>query len=119
MRFTMKSTVNTSLPDATTRFRVEIEHAVALIPGKVDVLERITKTGSIAQAGRTLGMSYQRVRSLVAGMNADFVEPLVLTPTGQRLLEIYRLIERDAECAVAKRLPLLVSLIRPEAGAGR
>lgn len=75
MRFTMKSTVNTSLPDATTRFRVEIEHAVALIPGKVDVLERIAKTGSIAQAGRTLGMSYQRVRSLVAGMNADFVEP--------------------------------------------
>ena len=37
----------------------------------------------------------------------------------KRVLEIYRLIERDAECAVAKRLPLLVSLIRPEAGAGR
>lgn len=128
----MKPTVKISLPDEKTRFRVEIKHAVAIGPGKADVLERIGATGSIAEAGRSLGMSYQRVWSLVAAMNADFVEPLVLkqrggttgggaqlTPTGQRVLEIYRLIERDAQRAVAKRLPLLVNLIRPEAGDGR
>jgi molybdate transport system regulatory protein len=31
-------------------------------------------------------------------------------------LEIYRFIERDAERAVAKRLPELLALIRPDAG---
>lgn len=128
----MKSTVKISLPDEKTRFRVEVKHAVAIGPGKADVLERIAGTGSLAEAGRSLGMSYQRVWSLVAAMNADFVEPLVLkqrggaagggaqlTATGARVLEIYRLIERDAQRAVSKRLPLLVGLIRPEAGAGR
>lgn len=132
MRSAMKSTVKISLPDNKTRFRVEIKHAVAIGPGKADVLQRIAETGSIAEAGRSLGMSYQRVWSLVAAMNLNFVEPLVLkqrggaagggaqlTPTGERVLEIYRLIERDAQRAVVKRLPLLVGLIRPEAGAGR
>lgn len=128
----MKSTVKISLPDEKTRFRVEIKHAVAIGPGKADVLQRIAETGSLAEAGRSLGMCYQRVWTLVAAMNADFVEPLVLkqrggaagggaqlAPTGERVLEICRLIERDAQRAVSKRLPLLVGLIRPEAGAGR
>jgi len=103
--------------------------AGAIGPGKADVLQRIAETGSLAKAGRSLGMSYQRVWSLVAAMNEDFVEPLVLkqrggaagggaqlTPTGEQVLKIYRLIESDAQRAVSKRLPLLVSLIRPEAG---
>lgn len=34
---------------------------------------------------------------------------------GERVLEIYRAVERDAEPAVAKRLPQLLSLIRPDA----
>ena len=77
---------------------------------------------------RAMGMSYQRVWSLVAAMNADFVAPLVLkqrggvagggaqlTPTGKRVLQIYRAIEHDAQRAVAKRLPQLLGFIRPEA----
>jgi molybdate transport system regulatory protein len=75
-------------------------------------------------------MSYQRAWTLVAAVNADFVEPLVmkqrggaagggarLTPLGARALAIYRSIERDAERAVARRLPQLLALIRPDAGA--
>ncbi|NUA29940.1 winged helix-turn-helix domain-containing protein [Cupriavidus basilensis] len=125
----MKPILSTSPLDEKTRFRVQIKHAVAIGPGKADVLEGIAETGSIAEAGRRLGMSYQRVWTLVAAMNADFVEPLVhkqrggvagggaqLTPTGVRVLEVYRAIERDAERAVAKRLPQLLSLIRPDAG---
>lgn len=127
----MKSTLSTSSLDARTRFRVQIKHAVAIGPGKADVLQAIAETGSIAEAGRRLGMSYQRVWSLVRAMNGDFVEPLVftqrggsagggagLTPTGHRVLTIYRSVEQDAERAVAKRLPQLLALIRPEAGAG-
>lgn len=125
----MKPTLSASPLDEKTRFRVQIKHAVAIGPGKADVLESVAQTGSLAEAGRRLGMSYQRVWSLVAAMNADFVEPLVLkrrggaagggahlTPTGERVLSVYRAIERDAQRAVTKRLPQLLSLIRPEAG---
>ena len=130
MRGTMKPTLNASPLDDKTRFRVQVKHAVAIGPGKADVLEGIAATGSLAETGRRLGMSYQRVWSLVAQMNADFVEPVVakqrggaagggaqLTPFGERVLTVYREIERDAQRAVAKRLPQLLGLIRPEAGA--
>ncbi|WP_367126767.1 winged helix-turn-helix domain-containing protein [Ralstonia sp. CP] len=117
------------LDNERMRFRVQIKHAVAIGPGKADVLEGIAETGSIAETGRRLGMSYQRVWSLVAALNQDFVEPLVvkqrggtagggahLTETGKQVLKVYRAIERDAERAIAKRLPDLTKLIRPDAG---
>lgn len=127
----MKPSLSSSALDAKTRFRVQIKHAVAIGPGKADVLQAIAETGSIAESGRRLGMSYQRVWSLVRAMNGDFVEPLVhtqrggaagggaeLTDTGKRVLSLYRAIERDAELAVARRLPKLVALIRHDAGDG-
>lgn len=70
-----------------------------------------------------------RAWSLVGAMNADFIEPLVvtqrggpagsgakLTPAGERVLLVYRAIERDAQRAIAKLLPELLSMIRPDAG---
>lgn len=128
----MKPTLTTSpLDNERMRFRVQIKHAVAIGPGKADVLEGIAETGSIAETGRRLGMSYQRVWSLVTALNQDFVEPLVvkqrggtagggahLTQTGQQVLKVYRAIERDAERAIAKRLPELTKLIRPDADKG-
>lgn len=127
---TMKPTPSSSGLEARTRFRVQVKHAVAIGPGKADVLQSIAETGSIAEAGRRLGMSYQRVWSLVRAMNSDFIEPLVqtqrggtagggaeLTAVGTQALAIYRAIEREAERAVARRLPQLLALIRPDAGA--
>lgn len=126
----MKPTLSASKLDDKTRFRVQIKHAVAIGPGKADVLQGIAETGSIAETGRRLGMSYQRVWSLVSALNKDFIEPLVLTqrggragggarltPIGRQVLSAYRAIERDAQKAVAKRLPELTRLIRPEVGA--
>ncbi|CAN7762651.1 LysR family transcriptional regulator [Pseudorhodoferax sp. LjRoot39] len=125
----MKPILSASLLDAKTRFRIQIKHAVAIGPGKADVLQAISETGSLAESGRRLGMSYQRVWSLVRAMNNDFVEPLVstqrggvagggaaLTPLGKKTLTIYRTIEHNAERAVAKQVPKLLALIRPEAG---
>ena len=114
------------------RFRVQLKHAVAIGPGKADMLQGIAETGSIAEAGRRMGMSYQRAWSLVQAMNRDFVAPLVdkqrggsagggarLTPTGEQVLAQYRRIEADAERAVARRLPQLLALVRPDAGVER
>ena len=126
----IKTTLSSSPLESKTRFRVQLKHAVAIGPGKADVLQAIAETGSIAESGRCLGMSYQRVWSLVRAMNNDFIEPLVLTqrggnagggaqltPTGAKVLKVYTSIALEAERAVAKRLPELVELIRPDAGA--
>lgn len=124
----MKPTIiHSGLDLQKTRFRLELKHAVAIGPGKADVLEWIEQTGSIAEAGRRLGMSYQKVWSLVRSMNQHFIEPLVetqrggnagggttLTPMGKSVLKIYRGIESDAQKAVAKRLPELLTMIRAD-----
>lgn len=125
----MKTSLSATPLDEKTRFRVQIKHAVAIGPGKADVLQGIAETGSLAETGRRLGMSYQRVWSLVGAMNEDFVVPLVLkqrggvagggaqlTDTGRKVLAAYRAIERDAQRAVAKRLPQLMAHIRRNAG---
>lgn len=117
---------------AKVRFRIKSQDTVAMGPGKADVLQAIHGTGSLAETGRQLGMSYQRVWSLVRGMNADFVEPLVLTQrggaagggaalteVGQRVLALYRRIEADADRAVAKKVAPLMALIRTEPNSTR
>ncbi len=75
---------------------------IAIGPGKADLLELIRETGSIAAAGRAMGMSYKRAWLLVATMNDCFAEPLVtasrggkdqgaaLTKTGEAVLAAYR-----------------------------
>ena len=105
------------------RVRVHLGPELMLGPGKAELLEGIAATGSIAEAGRRMGMSYQRAWSLVKTLNAGFAEPLVerqrggsggggarLTATGEQVLSIYRAIERDAQKAVDKRAAALAAL---------
>ena len=78
----------------------------AMGPGKADLLEAIDREGSIAAAGRALGMSYRRSWLLVDEMNRCFREKLVetlngggrergarLTDTGRKMLAAYRELE--------------------------
>src|SRR5271156_4616796 len=59
--------------------RVDFGANRALGPGKIRLLEAIGKTGSIARAGRALGMSYRRAWLLVDDMNRSFRSPVVAT----------------------------------------
>lgn len=76
-------------------------------PGKAALLQAINETGSIAAAGRRMGMSYKRAWYLIDTMNAYFSEPVVvstkggnsrggaqLTMTGRKVLESYRRMRR-------------------------
>lgn len=115
-----------SQPDtARLRIRIVFDSNRGMIgPGKADLLALIHETGSIAAAGRQLGMSYKRAWSLVETMNTMFAEPLVessrggashggahLTPTGQRVLALYRAVGAKAAAAAAGDIGMLVKLL--------
>lgn len=56
--------------------------AIAMGPGKADLLDAIAAEGSISGAGRRLGMSYRRAWQLVDLMNRCWTAPLVETSPG-------------------------------------
>ncbi|WP_022727994.1 winged helix-turn-helix domain-containing protein [Fodinicurvata sediminis] len=110
------------------RLRIVLAPDVALGPGKADILEAIRDTGSIAAAGRRLGMSYRRAWHLVESLNACFREPLVethrggksrggasLSETGQHVLTSYRRMERLTHAAIAEELDGLRNELLEEA----
>jgi len=107
------------------RLRLHFSPDGMLGPGKAELLERITRTGSIAAAGREMGMSYKRAWQLVDTMNAMFRAPLVestrggakgggavVTETGQTVLAEFRALEKIAQQAGADRIETLQSLLR-------
>jgi molybdate transport system regulatory protein len=98
-------------PPAGPRLRIRIHFSDAdmMGPGKAELLERIARTGSIAAAGREMGMSYKRAWMLIETLNAMFRAPVVdstrggpggggavLTETGQEVLRLYRAVEAEA-----------------------
>ncbi len=113
----------------TLRLRLLFGDRLVFGPGKGELLARISETGSIAAAGRAMGMSYKRAWALVEEMNAAFRAPLVasvrggaggggarLTPEGEEVLAAYRAIldavDRSAAPGIARIAALLDISIR-------
>ena len=107
------------------RIRIVFGKRGMLGPGKADLLEGIARTGSIAAAGREMGMSYKRAWLLVETMNAMFREPVVLrsrggargggaevTETGRVVLEAYRAVEHRLAEAAEPETARLAGLLR-------
>ena len=67
---------------AKPQIRIMFRKAIAMGPGKADLLQAIESTGSISAAARSLGMSYRRAWLLVDTMNQCFKSPVVETLTG-------------------------------------
>ena len=97
---------------SSVRVRILAGSAIAIGPGKADLLDAIGDTGSISAAARRMGMSYRRAWLLVRTMNECFVRPLVtaekggsggggarLTPAGKAVLARYRATARSAAAA--------------------
>ncbi|MEH3123511.1 MAG: LysR family transcriptional regulator [Sphingomonas phyllosphaerae] len=91
------------------KIQIACGDALAMGPGKADLLEAIITEGSISGAGRALGMSYRRAWLLVDEMNRCFDPVLVETlkgggrergakvsAAGLEVLKAYREMERDA-----------------------
>lgn len=64
------------------RIRIVRGRDIALGPGKVELLEHITRTGSLRKAAAAMDMSYMRAWTLVQTMNRCFKTPVVVTQRG-------------------------------------
>jgi molybdate transport system regulatory protein len=106
------------------RIRILLGSSIAIGPGKAALLESIGETGSIAAAGRRMGMSYRRAWVLTKTMNACFREPLIeaakggiggggarLTVMGREVLTLYRTMEDHAAAAVTPDMEKLRRLM--------
>ncbi|MFQ3787980.1 winged helix-turn-helix domain-containing protein [Halomonas sp. A29] len=107
----------------TPRLRIQLGPAIAIGPGKAQLLEAIAATGSISAAARAMGMSYRRAWLLVDTMNQCFKAPLVatatggkrgggaqITPLGVEVLERYQRMQHIASEAVAEEMEAFASL---------
>jgi len=97
-----------------SHLRVTFNADFYLGPGRADLLQGIGETGSIAAAGKLMGMSYKRAWSLVQALNEGWGSPLVetsrggagqggasLTADGAFVLERYRAMRKAARDAIA------------------
>jgi molybdate transport system regulatory protein len=94
----------------TVRFRVDFGSRCSVGVGKVELLEGIARTGSLAQAAREMRMSYRRAWLLLEDMNLSFDHPVahasvggrggggvVLTSFGTRLVAGYRRLDSNLQ----------------------
>lgn len=118
---------------AALTIRIDFGAHGYLGPGKIALMELISRHGSISAAGKEMGMSYRRAWLLVDELNRIFRKPLVetqmggtggggarLTPLGRDVVARYRAIEASAATASAPDLRALKALLpeRPTARTG-
>lgn len=116
--------VNARTGRPVPRVRILLGAAIAMGPGKADLLDAIAEAGSISAAARRLGMSYRRAWMLVDTMNRCFRSPLVsaakggqhgggaqLTDFGRDVLQRYRQMEAHAAAAIAGDMRRFESLL--------
>ncbi|MDP9088148.1 MAG: LysR family transcriptional regulator [Pseudomonadota bacterium] len=102
------------------RLRVDFNPACSLGPGKISLLQTIGDCGSLAQAARTLGMSYRRAWLLVDNLNTMFDKRvttsatggrrgggMIITPFGESVISMFRQLEKDLARQAKPRLAML------------
>ncbi|MFM0505700.1 LysR family transcriptional regulator [Paraburkholderia caffeinilytica] len=112
-------------PEVRFRMRIRSGDAVALGPGKVELLEAVREYGSISAAARSLGMSYRRAWLLIDELNRSLKAPAThseqggqsgggctLTPVGETIIRLYRDVEVEAQRSCAKQIAELTRMIR-------
>jgi molybdate transport system regulatory protein len=129
-----RSREGTGERSAVLTIRVDFGAFGYIGPGKIKLMELISKHGSISAAGKEMGMSYRRAWMLVDEINQIFKQPLVekqmggsggggarLTMLGRDVVGRYRAIEGAAATATAADLRALRSSLRdgPARSSGR
>ena len=87
----------------TVRVRIYFGNVLAIGPGRIELLEGVLQTGSLAQAARAMNMSYRRAWLLMQSLNDSLRSPATVaarggrkgggatvTPVGKSLISLYR-----------------------------
>jgi molybdate transport system regulatory protein len=112
-------------PEVTmVRPRVYLGGQISIGPGKIDLLQKVAETRSIAAAGRELGIPYKRAWTLINSLNEGFDRPVVetatggkggggaiVTPLGEAILLRYRALEARINATAAAELAALGALV--------
>jgi molybdate transport system regulatory protein len=118
--------------NAALTIRVDFGAFGYIGPGKIKLMELISKHGSISAAGKEMGMSYRRAWMLVDEINQIFKQPLVekqmggsggggarLSVLGRDVVSRYRAIEGAAAMATAADLRALKASLPDQPAHGR
>jgi molybdate transport system regulatory protein len=113
------------MPDTRLSIRLDLPSGDRIGPGKIALLEAIQASGSISGAARALGMSYRRAWLLVEEINESLQQPAVtaatggrqgggaaLTPSGERVIALYRSIEDIARSSAKEEFRAVGKLVR-------
>jgi molybdate transport system regulatory protein len=105
--------------------RIDLDTGGRIGPGKIALLEAISKTGSITAAARSINMSYRRAWLLVDETNNLLSEPAVtaktggaggghavVTPVGRKIIQHYHSIEMRTRVAGRSEFQALRKLLR-------
>ncbi len=87
----------------SVQIRINFNAERAIGPGRIELLEGVQRTGSLAQAARGMKMSYRRAWQLMQSLNSCLASPVsvaakggrhgggaTLTPAGKALIRAYR-----------------------------
>ena len=113
------------LSPGLSHLRVTFSDDFYLGPGRADLLQGIDETGSIAAAGKRMGMSYKRAWSLVQALNEGWGQPLVeasrggsaqggasLTADGAFVLGRYRAMQIATRAAIESEVKAIGGRLR-------
>ena len=79
----LKSILNKKLPYAICgSLWIECDGERFFGPGRVELLQKIEKTGSISKAAREMGMSYKKAWDMIDALNRQARIPLVVKQAG-------------------------------------
>ena len=102
--------------------RLRFRDDARLGPGKIALLEAIARTGSVAEAGKSLDMSERRALLLIDSLTSLFGEPIVIndgstgtmrvSELGLDLIVAFRAVEADAKSAFARHFAGLTERLK-------
>lgn len=109
---------------ARLTIRIDFSNGSALGPGKIRLLELVAETGSIRKAASQMKMSYRQAWLLLKALSDAFGEALVATATGgrsgggarltalgERVVSLYRSVEKRAEKAASGDISALEAVL--------
>jgi len=113
------------MADTHLSIRLDLANGDRIGPGKIALLEAIRSEGSISAAARRIGMSYRRAWLLVEQTHETLRQPAVatvtggehgggavVTPAGERIIELYRTIEGLARGSAHEEFRAIAMLVR-------